>query len=75
MKSERVKKGLQGQLKSDYYIVYINPDLHQQDWNTLRLYLTIAEAEYLLFYDYEIEYMQLRPVLKNEFKSFYYNPN
>ena len=62
-------------LKSDYYVVFINPDLHKKDWNSLKLYLTIAEANYLLFYDYEIEVMQLHPVLKHEYKNLYYNPN
>lgn len=62
-------------IKSDYYVVFINPNIHKKGWNTLRLILEIAQAQYLVFYDYEIEIIELHPVEKNEFKSVQYNPN
>lgn len=37
--------------------------------------LTIAEAKYILFYDYEINLMELHAVDKDEFESYNYNPN
>jgi hypothetical protein len=75
MRLERVKKTWEAQLKSDYYLVFINPDLHKKDWNTLKLLLTIAQANYLVFHDTEIEVMQLHPVDKHEYKYYQYNPN
>ena len=36
-------------IKSDYYIVFINPNIHKKGWNTLRLILEIAQAQYLVF--------------------------
>lgn len=62
-------------IKSDYYVVFINPNIHKKGWNTLRLILEIAQAQYLVFYDYKIEIIELHPVEKNEFKSVQYNPN
>ena len=37
--------------------------------------LTIAEAKYIVFYDYEIGLMELHPVDKDEFEAYTYNPN
>lgn len=62
-------------IKSDYYIVFINPDIHKKEWNALKLILNIAEAKYAVFYDREIYVMELHPVDKYEFKSVEYNPN
>lgn len=62
-------------LKSDYYLVFINPNIHKKEWNTLRLIIEIAEAKYLLFHDKDINVMQLHPVDKDEYNSMYYNPN
>jgi hypothetical protein len=62
-------------LESDYYIVILNPESHLQTWNALKLVLTIAEAQYIVFYDYDINLMQLHPVSKDEFESYNYNPN
>lgn len=64
-----------GCLESDYYIVFINPESHLKTWNALKLMLTIAEAKYILFYDYEINLMELHAVDKDEFESYNYNPN
>lgn len=63
------------ELKSDYYLVFLNPKKHLKGWNTLKLYLTIAEANFLVFYDENLSVMQLHPVDKDEYNSMYYNPN
>lgn len=62
-------------LRSDYYIVFMNPHLHKKTWNTMRLILTVAEVKWAVFYDYEITLMQLHPVTKHEFKEYNYNAN
>lgn len=62
-------------MESEYYIVFMNPHIHRKTWNTIKLVLTVAEKKYILFYDYEIELMQLHPVTKDEFKDFNYNEN
>lgn len=75
MKLQGVKKTRSAQLKSDYYLVFINPNLHKKDWNALKLLLNIAQSNYLVFYDTEIKLMQLYPIDKNEYKYYNYNPN
>jgi len=60
---------------SDYYIVFMNPHLHKKTWNTVKLVLTLAEVKWAVFYDYEINLMQLHPVTKDEFKEYNYNAN
>ena len=62
-------------LNSDYYIVFMNPDIHKRDWNTLRLIMKIAEVNYCLFIDYNINQLELHSVTKDEFKTYQYNPN
>lgn len=62
-------------MESDYYIVLLNPESHKKTWNALKLVLTIAEAEYVVFYDYELDFMHLYPITKDEFKYYSYNPN
>ncbi len=62
-------------LNSDYYIVFMNPDIHKRDWNTLRLIMKIAEVNYCLFIDYTINQLELHSVTKDEFKTYQYNPN
>ena len=74
-KSLRNSEKSVGYLESDYYIVFINPECHKKHWNALKLMLTIAEAKYIVFYDYEINLMELYPVDKDEFESYNYNPN
>ena len=73
--SRNLEKSEGKSIKSDYYVVFINPNIHRKGWNTLRLILEIAQAQYLVFYDYDIEIIELHPVEKNEFKSVQYNPN
>ena len=73
--SRNLEKSEDKLIKSDYYIVFINPNIHKKGWNTLRLILEIAQAQYLVFHDYDIEIIELHPVEKNEFKSVQYNPN
>lgn len=62
-------------LATNYYIVIINPELHSKVWNTLRLTLAIAEAEYILFYDYEIERIHMEEVGYREFNRYNYSLN
>ena len=62
-------------LNANYYIVIINPELHSKVWNTLRLTLAIAEAEYILFYDYEIEGIHMEEVDYREFNRYNYSLN
>lgn len=62
-------------MESDYYIVIMNPDLHKKTWNNLKLLLTIAEANYIIYYDKEIHLLELHPVTKEEFTLYNYNPN
>jgi hypothetical protein len=62
-------------MESEYYIVFMNPHLHKKTWNTIRLVLTVAEIKYILFYDYDIQLMELHPVSKHEFRDFNYNAN
>ena len=62
-------------LKSDYYIVFMNPEKHKHEWNSLRLILKVTEINYCVFIDYNINYLEFHPVTKQEFQEYYYNPN
>ncbi len=62
-------------LKSDYYIVFINPNIHKSDWNALRLIMKVTEINYCVFIDYSIDFMEIHGVEKDEFKLYTYNPN
>jgi predicted CoA-binding protein len=62
-------------LKSDFYIVFINPNIHKSDWNALRLIMEVTEINYCVFLDNEIKVMEIYSVSKDEFRDYYYNPN
>lgn len=62
-------------LKSDYYIVFMNPRKHKHEWNAMRLIMKVSEINYCLFIDYNKDYLEFHPVTKQEFKDYSYNPN
>jgi hypothetical protein len=62
-------------LSSDYYIVFMNPSKHKQEWNALRLIMKIAEVKYCVFIDFKIYSLELHAVDKLEFETYKYNPN
>jgi hypothetical protein len=62
-------------LTSDYYIVFMNPNKHKQDWNALRLIMKVAEINYCVFIDMKIDFMEIHAVTKDEFNTYQYNPN
>ena len=62
-------------LTSDYYIVFMNPSKHKQDWNALRLIMKVTEINYCVFIDTKIDFMEIHAVSKDEFRDYYYNPN
>ncbi len=62
-------------LKGDYYIVFMNPDLHKRDWNAIRLVMKVAEINYCLYIDYNIKQLELHSVTKEDFETYKYNPN
>jgi len=62
-------------LKSDYYIVFMNPEKHKSDWNALRLIMKVTEINYCVFLDNEIKVMEIYPITKDEYRDYYYNPN
>jgi hypothetical protein len=53
-------------LSSDYYIVFMNPSKHKQEWNALK---------YCVFIDFKIYSLELHAVDKLEFETYKYNPN
>ena len=62
-------------LKSDYYIVFMNPSKHKSEWNALRLIMKVAEINYCIFIDYNIYSLEIHAVSKEDFKTYQYNPN
>jgi hypothetical protein len=62
-------------LTSDYYILFMNPSKHKQDWNTLRLIMKVAEINYCVFIDTKIDFMEIHAVSKEEFNTYQYNSN
>ena len=62
-------------LSSDYYIVFMNPTKHKQEWNALRLIMKVAEIKYCVFIDFKIYSLEIHAVEKDEFEIYKYNPN
>jgi hypothetical protein len=62
-------------LTSDYYIVFMNPNKHKHEWNAMRLIMNVAEINYCVFIDYNLNYLEFHPVTKQEFRDYQYNPN
>ena len=62
-------------LTTNYYLVIINPELHRKVWNSLKLTLAIAEAEYVLFYDNEINIIYMKEVSYEKYIGYNYSLN
>lgn len=63
------------QVITNYYIVIINPELHLKTWNAIRLMLEVAEAEYTLYYDYDINLIHMEEISKEDFEVYNYSLN
>ena len=61
--------------QSDYYIVLMHPVKNKKVWKTIKLLLETAESKYAVFYDENIEHLEVHNVSKDEFKNYNYNPN
>ena len=66
---------LESNLTTNYYLVVINPELHRQVWNTLKLTMVIAEVEWVLFYDNTINTIYMEEVNYKEYRSYNYSLN
>jgi hypothetical protein len=62
-------------LTTNYYLVVINPELHRQVWNTLKLTMVIAEVEWVLFYDNTINTIHMEEVNYEQYRSYNYSLN
>jgi hypothetical protein len=62
-------------LTTNYYLVVINPELHRQVWNTLKLTMVIAEVEWVLFYDNTINTIYMEEINYKEYRSYNYSLN
>ena len=62
-------------VETNYYLVVINPELHRQVWNTLKLTMVIAEVEWVLFYDNTINTIYMEEVNYKEYRSYNYSLN
>jgi hypothetical protein len=60
---------------TNYYIVIINPELHLKTWNAIKLMLEVAEAEYTLYYDYDINLIHMEEISKQDFEVYNYSLN
>ena len=63
------------QVVTNYYIVIINPDLHLKTWNAIKLMLEVAEAEYTMYYDYDINLIHMEEISKEDFEVYNYSLN
>jgi len=63
------------QVITNYYIVIINPELHLKTWNAIKLMLEVAEAEYTLYYDYDINLVHMEEISKEDFEVYNYSLN
>jgi len=63
------------QVITNYYIVIINPELHLKTWNAIKLMLEVAEAEYTMYYDYDINLIHMEEINKEDFEVYNYSLN
>ncbi len=63
------------QVVTNYYIVIINPELHLKTWNAVKLMLEVAEAEYTMYYDYDINLIHMEEISKKDFEVYNYSLN
>jgi hypothetical protein len=63
------------QVTTNYYIVIINPELHLKTWNAIKLMLEVAEAEYTMYYDYDINLIHMEEINKEDFEVYNYSLN
>jgi len=63
------------QVVTNYYIVIINPELHLKTWNAIKLMLEVAEAEYTMYYDYDINLIHMEEISKEDFEVYNYSLN
>jgi hypothetical protein len=63
------------QVVTNYYIVIINPELHLKTWNAVKLMLEVAEAEYTMYYDYDINLIHMEEISKEDFEVYNYSLN
>ncbi len=63
------------QVITNYYIVIINPELHLKTWNAIKLMLEVAEAEYTMYYDYDINLIHMEEISKEDFEVYNYSLN
>jgi hypothetical protein len=62
-------------LTTNYYLVVINPELHRQVWNSLKLTMAIAEAAYVLFYDNTIKTIHMEEITYENYLGMNYSLN
>jgi hypothetical protein len=62
-------------VETNYYLVVINPELHRQVWNSLKLTMAIAEAEYVLFYDNTIKTIHMEEITYENYLGMNYSLN
>lgn len=60
---------------TNYYLVIINPNIHRKTWNSIKLLMSIAESDYILFYDNELSIIHMQEITKDEFITYNYSLN
>jgi len=70
-----LKQPKKTKVETNYYLVVINPELHRQVWNSLRLTMAIAEAEYVLFYDNTIKTIHMEEITYENYLGMNYSLN
>jgi hypothetical protein len=58
-----------------YYIAVVNPDLHLKEWNKLKTNLIICGYSYIVYFDCELDRLELNEVNKDVFEEMHYNVN
>ena len=70
-----LKQSNKTKVETNYYLVVINPELHRQVWNSLKLTMAIAEAEYVLFYDNTIKTIHMEELTYENYLGMNYSLN
>ena len=70
-----LKQSNKTKVETNYYLVVINPELHRQVWNTLKLTMVIAEVRWVLFYDDTISTIHMEEITYENYLGMNYSLN
>lgn len=58
-----------------YYIIIVNPAMHQHEWETMKRIFKASGFSYVVYFDYTITELECNNVSEHVFKEMHYEMN